>query len=321
MKGGGGMQSSFGRAIDYLRVSVTDRCNYRCIYCMAEEGVCKRAHRDILSFEEICEIAAAAVDCGVKKIRLTGGEPLARRGIPALCRMLRSISGLQELTMTTNGALLAPVAKELKAAGVDRLNISIDTLDPGRFAEISRRGQLADALAGLQAARDAGFENTKLNCVLLGGINEEDIVPLADLTKTQPISVRFIELMPMGVCAGWPRERFLSADAVLRRLPALEPLDTDGVARRYRLPGAPGTVGLISPMSHAFCGSCRRLRLTADGKLKPCLHSGEEIPLRGLHGPALKQTLLQAALRKPAAHTMSRCQCSESRRDMNEIGG
>ena len=315
------MKDRFGRTIDYLRLSVTDRCNYRCTYCMPEEGVCKRAHGDILSIEELYEIAAAAVRCGVKKIRLTGGEPLVRRGILGLCRMLRQIPGLETLAMTSNASLLAPVARELKSAGVNRLNISLDTLDAARFAEITRRGRLVDALAGLCAAKEAGFTNTKINAVLIGGVNEADIAPLAALTKDEQISVRFIELMPMGECAHWPAARFLPADTVLRALPELSFVDTDGVAERYRLPGAKGTVGLIRPMSCRFCGRCSRLRVTADGKLKPCLHSGEEISLRGLHGKALEAAITGAAMKKPAAHTLDAAHPSHAARDMNEIGG
>lgn len=315
------MKDSFDRTIDYLRLSVTDLCNYRCVYCMPEAGVCKRAHADILSIEELYEIGAAAVRCGVKKIRLTGGEPLVRRGILQLCRMLRSLPGLQELTMTTNASLLAPVARELKDAGVDRLNISLDTLDTARFSEITRCGSLSDVYAGLRAAQDAGFRHTKLNAVLLGGVNEDDIAPLAALTKDHDVCVRFIELMPMGECAHWPAGRFLPAEAVLRALPRLTPLDTDGVAERYRLPGAKGTVGLIRPMSCSFCSRCSRLRVTADGKLKPCLHSDEEISLRGLHGQALEAAIQSAALKKPAAHTLGLSDPSHAARDMNEIGG
>ena len=315
------MKDSFGRTIDYLRLSVTDRCNYRCTYCMPEAGVCKRAHAEILSIEELYEIAAAAVRCGVKKLRLTGGEPLVRRGILELCRMLRSLPGLETLTMTTNAGLLAPVARELKDAGVDRLNISLDTLDAARFAAITRRGRLDDALAGLRAAKEAGFTNTKINAVLLGGVNEEDIAPLAALTKDEDISVRFIELMPMGECAHWPAARFLPADAVLRVLPELTLVDTDGVAERYRLPGARGTVGLIRPMSCKFCSRCSRLRVTADGKGKPCLHSGEELSLRGLHGAALEAAIRDAAMKKPAAHALDAAHPSRAARDMNEIGG
>ncbi len=315
------MQDKEGRTIEYLRISVTDRCNLRCRYCMGAQGIPPKTHAEILSLEEIAEIAAAAVDCGVRKIRLTGGEPLVRRGIVTLCRQLKAIPGLRELTMTTNAAGLAPLAAELRAAGLDRLNISLDTLDPARYREITRLGSLADALAGLEAARAAGFARTKLNTVLLGGINDDEIPALAALTQNEPYSLRFIELMPMGECAHWPRERFLPADAVLAALPGLEPLGMDGVSEVYRLPGAAGTVGLIRPLSHRFCGDCNRVRLTSDGMLKPCLHAAAEFPLRGLHGAALRAAFRQAVLAKPARHALAPNAPSAAGRTMNEIGG
>ena len=309
-----------GRKIDYLRLSVTDLCNYRCLYCMGEDGVCKRSHREILSIEELAEIGRAAVSCGVRKIRLTGGEPLVRRGILDLCRMLRRLEGLEELTMTTNGAALPQMARELKEAGVDRLNISLDTLDEDTFHTITRRGELKEAVDGLAAAEAAGFTGTKINTVLLGGINDGEIRALAELTRNRAISLRFIELMPLGVCAHWPKERFISADAVLDVVPELEPVDSDGVAELYRAPGWAGTVGLIRPMSHCFCDRCNRIRITADGRLKPCLHSQREIPLRGLRGEALERAIRDAAAAKPERHHLADG-CSNSIRNMNEIGG
>ena len=311
------MQDSYNRTIRYLRLSVTDRCGYRCQYCMAEED--KRSHGDILSIEELAEIGSAAVRCGVTKIRLTGGEPLLRRGILTLCETLRSLSELRELTVTTNGALLGAMAQELKAAGVDRLNVSLDTLRPERFRAISRRGELSDVLRGLDAASAAGFTNTKVNFVLMGGVNDDEIRDFVNLTRDNDYSVRFIELMPMGVCAAFPKERFVSADAVLQAVPALEPIGGDGVAELYRVPGYRGTVGLIRPMTNCFCGSCDRIRVTADGKLKPCLHSAAEIPLRGLHGTALETAIRAGALAKPARHHLS--QGSDTPRCMNQIGG
>lgn len=315
------MQDAFGRKIEYLRLSVTDLCNYRCVYCMSAAGVCKKARSEILSLEELAEIGAAAVRCGVKKIRLTGGEPLLRPGIVSLCRMLRAVEGLEELTLTTNGSLLPAMAKELRSAGVDRLNVSVDSLDSTRFRSITRRGTLADVQRGLAAAREAGFENTKLNVVLLGGINDDEIRDFAALTKDTDYCVRFIELMPMEVCAAWPRERFLSAQAVFAAVPELAYLGSDGVAEQYRLPGNRGTVGLIRAMSGCFCARCNRIRVTADGKLKPCLHSAAEFPLRGKHGAALEQAIREAAARKPAGHRLTQCECSETPRAMNEIGG
>ena len=313
------MNDRFGRKIDYLRLSVTDLCNYRCVYCMVEDGVPKRAHGDILSIEELAEIGAAAVRCGVTKIRLTGGEPLVRRGILTLCERLRALGGLKELPMTTNGALLGAMAADLRAAGVDRLNVSLDTLRPERFRAITRRGELREVLRGLEAAHIAGFANTKINVVLLGGVNDDELADFVALTRDSDWSVRFIELMPVGVCAGFPKQRFLSADAVLAAVPELEPAGGDGVAALYRVPGYRGTVGLIRPITRCFCASCDRLRVTADGKLKPCLHSDSEIPLRGLHGADLENAIRYAALAKPERHHLA--QGSDTPRSMFEIGG
>ena len=314
------MLDGCGRTIDYLRLSVTDLCNYRCRYCMPPEGVAKRDHGDILSLEELADIARAAVRLGVKKISLTGGEPLVRRGIVELCRQLRTIPGLQELCLTTNGALLPQLAAPLREAGLDRLNISLDTLRPDRFAEMTRLGHLSDALAGIEAAEAAGFHDLKLDTVLIGGFNDDEIDDFINLTREHPWEVRFIELMPMGPCAEWDKARFLSGDTVLQKVPALQQIESCGVARRYRLPGAMGTVGLISPVNHDFCAQCRRIRVTADGKLKGCLHSAEELPLRGLHGKELEDAIRQGILQKPQRHHLTERR-SDTPRNMNQIGG
>lgn len=310
-----------GRLIEYLRLSVTDRCNCRCTYCMPAGGVPMLGHKDILSFEELTEVVTACAQLGVRKVRLTGGEPLVHRGLPELVRMIRAVPGVEELAMTTNATLLAPVAAELHHAGLDRLNVSLDTLDAARYAELTRGGSLEDALAGLAAARDAGFSRTKVNCVLMGGVNDADVPRLAELARTEPIDVRFIELMPMGPCAGWPKARFIPAETVLEAVPGLVPLRRDGVAELWHAPGWAGNVGLIRPMSHRFCDGCSRIRVTADGRLKPCLHSAAEIPLRGLHGEALLAELRRGIAAKPAYHHMDRDHASQSARDMNEIGG
>lgn len=310
-----------GRLIEYLRLSVTDRCNCRCTYCMPAGGVPMLGHKDILSFEELTEVVTACAQLGVRKVRLTGGEPLVRRGLPELVRMIRAVPGVEELAMTTNATLLAPAAAELHHAGLDRLNVSLDTLDAARYAELTRGGSLEDALAGLAAARDAGFSRTKVNCVLMGGVNDADVPRLAELARTEPIDVRFIELMPMGPCAGWPKARFIPAETVLEAVPGLVPLRRDGVAELWHAPGWAGNVGLIRPMSHRFCDGCSRIRVTADGRLKPCLHSAAEIPLRGLHGEALLSELRRGIAAKPAYHHMDRDHASQSARDMNEIGG
>ena len=280
----------------------------------------KGPHGSILTVEELVEIGEAAVKLGVRKIRLTGGEPLVRRGILDICRGLRAIPELKELCLTTNGSLLPELAQPLREAGVDRLNISLDTLKPERFREITRLGTLDEVLKGIRAAEDAGFQSLKLDTVLMGGVNDDEIGDFLALTMEHPWEVRFIELMPMGPCAAWPKERFLPVTEVLRRFPQLEKIQPNGVARRYRLPGAMGTVGLIAPVSHEFCGDCRRIRVTADGRLKGCLHSREEIPLRGLHGDALTEAIRRGILQKPRQHHLTE-HASDTPRTMNQIGG
>lgn len=302
---------------------MTDLCNLRCGYCMPPEGVCKRSHGELCSLEELEELAAACVELGIKKIRLTGGEPLVRRGVLTLVERLAALktAGLEELCMTTNGTLLPELAAPLRAAGLDRLNISLDSLKPERFRALTRGGELDRVLAGIAAAEAAGFRGLRLNAVLLGGVNEDELGELARLARRHPWSVRFIELMPIGPGAAMG-SAYLPADRVLEAVPELLPQKTrDGVARLYSAPGWAGTVGLISPMSCGFCRECSRIRITADGKLKLCLHSAGEIPLRGLHGEALRGTIQAAIRRKPARHDLSPIHPSASPRAMNEIGG
>lgn len=315
------MTDEFGRKIRYLRLSVTDLCSLRCIYCMPAEGVKKLGHEKILSVEELVEITRAAASLGITKVRLTGGEPLVRRGILDICRGISAIDGITELCVTTNGVLLPELARELKSAGVSRLNVSLDTLDAEKYRRITRVGDLDTVFRGLDAADDAGFTGTKLNCVLMGGINDDEIPDMAALTRSRDIDVRFIELMPIGECAAWDSARFISCETVLERVPELVPEGEKGVSRLYRLPGARGRVGLISPMSHKFCSECDRIRVTADGKLKPCLHSADEIVLKGLHGEELTETIRQAIRMKPRQHQMDESHRSDSLRGMSKIGG
>ena len=312
------MRDRCARSITYLRLSVTDLCSLRCRYCMPAGGVPKGSHDSICSLEELAEIAQAAVDCGVRKIRLTGGEPLVRRGLPTLCHQLAAMEGVEELCLTTNGIALPRLAVPLKDAGVDRLNVSLDTLRPDRFAYMTRVGRLEDVLRGLEAAAEAGFTHTKLNTVLMKGFNDDEIPAFVDLARRYPIEVRFIELMPIGEGRN---AQFLPAQAVLEACPDLCPAEGSGVARRYRPPNGPGLVGLIEPMSHHFCGDCDRIRVTADGKLKPCLHSKREFPLRGLHGEALRQAIREGILAKPERHHMAETGRSEAGRNMHQIGG
>ena len=314
------MKDNFGRIVKYLRLSVTDLCSLRCVYCMPEAGIEKRAHDDILSVEEIGEIVGACASLGVTKVRLTGGEPLVRRGIVEICRAVSGTPGITEVCMTTNGLRLPELAPQLKDAGLHRVNLSLDTLDPEKYRRLTRIGALDQALWGLAAAEQY-FGSVKINCVLMGGINDDEIPALIDLTRERDLQLRFIEMMPLGPCAGWPKERFLSCDAVLKAMPVLEPAGESGVASVYRVPGWRGTVGLIRPLSHKFCSECDRIRLTADGKLKPCLHSSQEIPLRGLHGAALANTLAAAIRLKPEQHRVDQSHPSESARPMNRIGG
>ena len=307
------------RTVDYLRLSVTDLCNLRCRYCMGAEGVEKKQHREILSLEELEEMARAAVACGVKKIRLTGGEPLVRRGIVDLCRRLKAIDGVEELALTTNGVLLEELAAPLREAGVDRLNISLDTLNAEKYTQITRCGDIQKVRQGLAAAEAAGFCGIKLNAVLLRDFNVSEIPDFVALTKEKDYAVRFIELMPMAVCADW--NQYVTAETVLETVPALQRVGGDGVAEVYRVEGYRGTVGLIRPISHRFCADCNRFRITADGKLKPCLHSRSEIPLRGLHGEELREAIREGIAAKPERHFLQEKGVSDCRRDMNEIGG
>ena len=318
------MRDGEGRLVEYLRLSVTDRCNCRCTYCMPAGGVPMLSHADVCSFEELVEITAALAELGVRKVRLTGGEPLVRRGIVRLVEMLRAVGGVEEVDLTTNATLLAPLAAPLRAAGLDRVNVSLDTLDAARYEAVTRGGRLADALAGIEAARAAGFSPIKINCVLMGGVNDDEAPRLAALAREAGTEVRFIELMPIGEAARWPRSRFVPAEAVLAALPELEPVagsGRDGVAELFSAPGWAGRVGLIRPMSHRFCSRCTRVRVTADGRLKPCLHTADEVGLRGLSGEALREAILAAIALKPAHHGMDGAHASESARAMNEIGG
>ncbi|MBQ9515740.1 MAG: GTP 3',8-cyclase MoaA [Ruminococcus sp.] len=314
------MTDRYGRKIEYLRLSVTDLCNYRCIYCMGKDGVCKKSHSDILSIEELTEIARAAYALGIRKIRLTGGEPLVRKGILTLCENIRALGGDIDLSLTTNGSLLRNMTSDLKASGVDRLNISLDTLNEETFNRITRGGKLSDVLDGLKAAEEAGFTHTKINTVLMGGVNDNEIIDLINLARDNPVSVRFIELMPMDVVSGWDNSRFISTDIVENLLRKPDLVSFDGVARVYRPGGFIGTVGVISPLSHSFCNRCNRIRVTADGKLKPCLHSKDEIDLRGLSGDELLTAIREGVLNKPECHHLGEHH-TDTPRSMNEIGG
>ena len=317
------MIDSYGRQISYLRLSVTELCNLRCRYCMPEDGICKKRHDEMLTQEETISAIRAAASLGISKLRITGGEPLVKPNIVDLCAEAAAVDGIREVCMTTNATLLPKLAGPLREAGVSRLNISLDTLDPEKFRYITRIGTLSDAVAGLDAALDCGFERIKVNAVLIGGFNDDEIPVLAELTRRYPLDVRFIELMPMVDSSDFGPEAYLPCTAVTERLPGLEAMDPDGgVARLYRLPGAMGNIGLISPVSAHFCTACNRIRITADGKVKPCLHSSDEISIKGLDEEGMRETLRQAILAKPRWHgELSYHERSRAGRNMNQIGG
>ena len=317
------MIDRLGRDITYLRISLTDKCNLRCRYCMPEEGVCIRQHREMMSEDEIVTAVEAAASLGIRKIRLTGGEPLVKKNILSICRRVAAVEGINEVCLTTNGILLPELAADLKEAGVKRVNVSLDTLDDKKYAYITRIGKLDQFRAGLQAALEAGFDKVKINAVLIGGFNDDEIERLANLTMEYPVDMRFIELMPIQDHDEFGEEAYVPYSRVLERLPEALPVAKDsGVAKLYRLPGAKGNIGLISPISAHFCGDCNRIRLTADGKLKPCLHSGDEYSIKGLDRDGMKAVFEQAIWNKPAWHgDLDAVNRSKAGRNMNEIGG
>ena len=306
-----------------MRLSVTDKCNLRCRYCMPVEGVCLKEHKEMLTEDEMITAVEAAASLGVKKLRITGGEPLVKRNIVSICRRAAAVEGIREVCLTTNGLMLPKLAKDLKDAGVKRINLSLDTLDPEKYAYITRIGTLDDFMAGLNAALDAGFEKIKINAVLIGGFNDDEIVPLAELTKQYPVDMRFIEMMPMYDSGDFQEASFVPNTRVLEALPDAVPAESDGgVAKLYRLPGALGNVGLISPLNAHFCGTCNRIRLTADGKIKPCLHSDAEYSIKGMDFDGMKAELEKAIWNKPQWHgDLDATHRSQAGRNMNQIGG
>ena len=290
---------------------------------MPEEGVCKKEHKELLTEDEMILAVRAAASLGIRKLRLTGGEPLIKKNILSICERSAAVPGINEVCVTTNGILLPGMAKALRGAGVDRLNISLDTLDPDKYEYITRIGTLDQALRGIEAALEAGFEHLKINVVLIGGFNDDEIPALAELTRRYPADVRFIELMPMTENEEFGVHAYVPDEAVISKLPDLEPAKQDGgVARLYRLPGAQGNIGLISAVSSHFCGSCNRIRLTADGKLKPCLHSNQEYSIKGLDYDGMRKEIERVVLAKPACHApLSALERSGAGRNMNQIGG
>jgi GTP 3',8-cyclase len=296
------------------------------MYCMPEQGICKKEHGEILSLEQIYKVVEACSELGISKVRITGGEPLVRKGLTTLIEKISKLQGIEEVAMTTNGILLPRYAKELKAAGLNRVNISLDTINAEKYSYITRDGNLTDVMSGINAAEKAGLQPIKLNTVLIGGFNDDEIESFVNLTIEKDIDVRFIELMPIGQAGNWAKKHFVSNNEILNRVKELQPIqsnDPSSPAKYYKLPGARGKVGLINPISHTFCGNCNRIRLTADGKLKPCLHSEAEIDIKEVlkKGDSLQEIIKQAILQKPIEHNLN---CQDNKpivRDMYRIGG
>ncbi|MFU8796034.1 MAG: GTP 3',8-cyclase MoaA [Dehalococcoidia bacterium] len=332
-----GAPDSCGRSINYLRVSVTDRCNLRCIYCMPPSGVPMIPRSNILSYEEILSVVRATAEVGISKIRLTGGEPLVRAGLPGLVKRLSHVQGVEEVSLTTNGTFLRRQAAELKQAGLTRVNVSLDTLKAGRYCDITRHGELRDVLDGIEAARGAGLHPVKINMVVMRGINDDEVLDFARMTVDRDWHVRFIERMPFnGEVDFVPTAEVRQRIADLGELEPRVPPTGNGPAAYYRLPGATGTIGFITPLSEpSFCSRCNRLRLSAEGKLRPCLLSDEEVDIRTTlrnNAPSaeLKELILKAVASKPERHHLREENDSSikmtgegesAKRRMSRIGG
>ncbi len=321
------MKDHLGRNINYIRVAVTDRCNLRCRYCMPPEGVAPKKHEDILRYEEIEAVLRECVDLGINRFRLTGGEPLVRKGITGFIERLRAMPGAPEINLTTNGILLGEYAAGLKKAGVSNLNVSLDTLDPEKYAEFTCGGDLKAVLAGIEEAYRQNFDKIKLNVVVMRGFNDGELDGFMELIRRRELYLRFIELMPIGE-AKKEENRYISTEEIVGKLPPLARAETEsgtGPAEYYRTEGYAGFVGFIHALSRSFCGDCNRLRLTADGKLIPCLHADTEIDLKPCLRPPDREKIRQAIVRaveaKPEKHELSAKKTSQNTRYMNQVGG
>ena len=333
-----GLKDNYHRTIDYLRVSITDRCNLRCIYCMPSGGLIPIEHKEILRYEEIIRVIRIAAKIGVRKIRITGGEPLVRRNVVYFIASIKNIPGIEDLSLTTNGILLSRYAEELKSAGLDRVNVSLDTLKPERYREITRSGDLSLVLKGIEAIEKVGLNPIKINMVPICGVNSDEIEEFARLTLKAAYQVRFIEYMPFGSEDMWSPEKFISTEEIKSIVEGIGPLipaklRKSGPARYFRFENAPGVIGFISPISNHFCNECNRLRLTADGKLRPCLFSETEIDLK----PALRggssddeiERLIKLSIEvKPEGHNLGPQKLSSliknreyCKKPMSRIGG
>ncbi len=324
------MRDQFGRSIEYLRISVTDRCNFRCIYCMPESGIAWLPKPQILSYEEITEVVRQLAPLGLKRLRVTGGEPTVRPELATLIAMLRGVPGIEDIALSTNGAKLPQMAAALRAAGLDRVNMSSDSLRPERIAAIARRNLGFDPVAAALAAEAAGLDPIKLNVVVIRGVNDDEVEDFAALTVDHAWHVRFIELMPVGDLAGTEFERVVPSDEVLARVAARfgaldandGPARGNGPARYQRIPGALGSIGVITPLSHTYCDSCNRVRLTADGRLRTCLYGDHEVNLRDAlrAGEPMAPLFEQALANKPREHELLKLRVG-GLKALSEVGG
>lgn len=323
----------FGRAVTYLRISLTDRCNLRCVYCMPKEGLQWQPRADQLSAEEMARVVETAAQGGVRRVRLTGGEPLVHPQVVEIVRRIASIPNIEEVSLTTNAMLLERLAQPLADAGLKRVNISLDSLDADKFKRITRGGDLTRVWKGIAAAERAHFSPLKINTVIVRGLNADELPALARLTIENDWHVRFIEVMPIGNAQDWgegfpaPSERYVSVQEMKAQLATfnLQPETTpigNGPARTYRVPGALGTIGFISPLGEHFCQNCNRLRLTSDGKLRSCLVIPNEVSLRDAvrNGESLETFFEQAIAQKPEGHDMLVAMPARSQRGMSQIG-
>jgi cyclic pyranopterin phosphate synthase len=319
------MIDQYGRKIDYARISITDRCNFRCRYCMPEKGIEKKEHDDILRFEEIISIIKGLTKLGIKKIRFTGGEPLVMKNITELIRQTSEINEIEEIALTTNGYLLEDMAEELFEAGLNRVNVSLDTLDDKKFEYITRGAKLRKVLSGIEKCLDIGLAPLKINTVLIKGFNDDELIDFANLTKETDLSVRFIELMPIGEGKQFYDRGIITCNEVIEQLPGLVPIQTKekSVAKIYRINNNKGTIGFITPLSCKFCDECNRIRITSTGTLKPCLHSEQEINLKPYlkNEEKLLSQLRNAIFTKPEEHFLNEENITRTLRKMNQIGG
>jgi cyclic pyranopterin phosphate synthase len=324
------LRDQFGRSIEYLRISVTDRCNFRCVYCMPLEGLDWLPKGDILSYEEIEAVVRQLAPLGLRRLRITGGEPTIRPQLEKLIAMLHGVDGVEDIALSTNGVRLPQMAESLAAAGLSRVNVSADSLQPDRIRQIARRDLKFEPVATLRAALDAGLKPVKLNVVVMRGINDDEISDFARLTLEHEVHVRFIELMPVGEMAGLTWEHVVPSAEVLERASAAigaladaaGPAKGNGPAKYYQASGAPGTIGVITPMTHTYCGTCNRVRLTADGRLRTCLYGDHEVnlrePLRA--GEPLEPLFVRALAEKPKEHQLLQMQVG-GLRALSQVGG